>query len=388
MDIKIYTNFNLNIDDIRTLGILYLPLIGDDAYALYTFMHSILDKTNLKSETFTKEEILDILGYKTTAFNKALAKLEALNLVRTFMKEDLMLILLLTPFTPKNFLKDTILGSYLEAKVGSTNFNKIVELFKIPPIDLKEYKEITKTFAEVFGDERVKFNKVDLNITGRRPNHKNLISNFDFDLFVSKIDVDLIKEGIDEDFKKKIESTCFVYGYNLEQMTNLFNDSIKDGFFNFDLFKKKAQSLYNFLNKNNENIISENKENDLANKLDNMTPISLLESLIGKDYPTILLQKINELYINIDMPKGVINMMIIDVYSQKETIPSLSYFQKMASSWQNYGILTTYDAVLKFMQTKEINNKTKKSNHKKDIELEDWQIAGMANIMKGFGNNE
>ncbi len=382
MNFKIYTNFNLNLDDIKTLNLLYLPLIGDDSLTLYTFLHSLIDRMSLEGSFFQKEEILDLLGYKSIKFNKSLAKLEGINLVRTFVKEDDEVVFLLAPFTPKNFLKDTVLGHLLEERIGEENYKKLLELFIIPTPDLKDYKEITKTFGEVFSESHnIKYDKISDNIYGRRPNRKSLINNtdFDFDLFISKIDLNHLKDGLTDEFRKQIESTSLVYSFNLEQMTNLFNDSVdKNGYYNYDLFKKKVQSLYNFLHKK---VNSKLSNDDMVNKLDNMNAVTLVKSLMGDNYPNLVLQKVNDLYININLPRGLINLMIILVYAQKENIPAISYFEKMASSWQNDGIYTTEDAVNKYVKG-QLKTKSKKSN--KDIELEDWQIAGMEDIMKGF----
>lgn len=382
MNFKIYTNFNLNLDDIKTLNLLYLPLIGDDSLTLYTFLHSLIDRMSLEGSFFQKEEILDLLGYKSIKFNKSLAKLEGINLVRTFVKEDYEVVFLLAPFTPKNFLKDTVLGHLLEERIGEENYKKLLELFIIPTPDLKDYKEITKTFGEVFSESHnIKYDKISDNIYGRRPNRKSLINNtdFDFDLFISKIDLNHLKDGLTDEFRKQIESTSLVYSFNLEQMTNLFNDSVdKNGYYNYDLFKKKVQSLYNFLHKK---VNSKLSNDDMVNKLDNMNAVTLVKSLMGDNYPNLVLQKVNDLYININLPRGLINLMIILVYAQKENIPAISYFEKMALSWQNDGIYTTEDAVNKYVK-RQLKTKSKKSN--KDIELEDWQIAGMEDIMKGF----
>ncbi len=388
LDTKVYSNFSLNTEDIKILNLLYLPLLGDEAITLYSFLHTLLNRVSLESEALERDNLLNFLGWKLMKFNKALAKLEGINLARTFVKEDMTIIILLAPFTPKNFLKDTILGSYLENKIGKETFAKIVDAFKIPPLDLKDFKEVTHNFGDVFKEElNYDYQRPEENIVGRRPNHRNLTngSDFDIDLFISKIDTNLVNGGIDEDFKKKITTTSFVYGYTLEQMVNLFHDSIdKNNYFSYDILKKKAQSLYNFLYKTKETVV--NKEDDIILKVENlekMSAQSLLQELMGPNYPVMLLQKINELYNNINMSHGLVNLMIIKVYASKGSIPALSYFEKMAKSWQDNGIFTTYDAIEKM-------NKPKTSPRKKnskDINLEDWQIAGMEEIMKGFKAN-
>jgi replication initiation and membrane attachment protein DnaB len=95
------------------------------------------------------------------------------------------------------------------------------------------------------------------------------------------------------------------------------------------------------LTKDEENIESA----DLIEYLETTPACEILNNLIP-DYPAKYLSTINEIYANIDLPKGVINCMIIKVLKEKSgDLPTLSYFKKMSETWISNNIFTTTDAI-------------------------------------------
>lgn len=395
----IYSRFSINNDDLNCLFLLYMPLIGNDAISLYLFWHSLLERSTVKSEKVNDENILELLGWRLKKYDEAKAKLEGLNLIRSYQNEKDNIIILLAPMTAKNFLSDSNLGYYLASKVGEETYLKLVEKFKIPTIDLTGYQNVTKSFDEVFKTAVITNNCTpNVNILGRKPNKGSVVSNFDFDmdLFLSRIQKEFLPDGVTADFKKRILSIAYVYGFSLEQMVNLFNDSVnKNGNFEFDTFKRKAGNLFTYLTNNTgPELLIKSDENDNVAKFDNLTAQDLLIQIVGSsDFPSVYLKKIAELYEKISMPRGVINVMIAYLYSEKQTIPAVSYFQKMADSWQEKGIVST-SLALTYIESGNYPNENlasyrgrKKKTNVPDIELEDWQKEGIDNIMKEFVNN-
>ena len=59
---NIVSSFNLSSDDVATISLLYSPLIGSEATNLYLTIQSLLARNNLKSETYTHEEIYTLLS--------------------------------------------------------------------------------------------------------------------------------------------------------------------------------------------------------------------------------------------------------------------------------------------------------------------------------------
>ena len=68
---NIVSSFNLSSDDVATISLLYSPLIGSEATNLYLTIQSLLERNNLKSETYTHEEIYTLLSLTEKKFLKA-----------------------------------------------------------------------------------------------------------------------------------------------------------------------------------------------------------------------------------------------------------------------------------------------------------------------------
>ncbi len=392
----IYTRFTLGTDDVNCLHLLYMPLIGNDAISLYMFFHSYVNRRSMKSESVKIDEILDILGWRLQKYNDAKAKLEGINLIKTYQNAEEIVIILLSPVTPRNFFNDSNLGLYLMSKVGEKIHDKLYKKFIIPDLDLGDFENVTKSFDEVFKTALITSEEnLNANLVGRKPNQGSVLSNFDFDidLFISKIDKNFLDDGITSDFKKKMKSIAYVYGFTIEQMVNLYNDAIdKNGNFSYDVFKRKSGNLYNYLyNNNGPELVIKTENNDVIFKFDNMTALELLNQVVGSnDYPVIYLKKIAEIYEKINLPHGVLNVMIAMVYREKETIPSINYFIRIADSWVNKGIVSTALA-LKYIedgsypnQNDFVDSKPRAKSNRPDIELEDWQKESFDNLMKGY----
>ena len=135
---QVYSSFSLSADDVNSLSLLYAPLIGSDAFTIYMGLQSLLERNNLKSETYTHQNFLDMYSYKSTEFYKARIKLEAIGLLITYINNDGNYIYIITPpLTPKNFIKDAQLGLFLYGKIGEELFDKIYNHFKIDTINKK-----------------------------------------------------------------------------------------------------------------------------------------------------------------------------------------------------------------------------------------------------------
>ena len=85
---NIVSSFNLSSDDVATISLLYSPLIGSEATNLYLTIQSLLERNNLKSETYTHEEIYTLLSLTEKKFLKARYQLEGIGLLTTYMDEE------------------------------------------------------------------------------------------------------------------------------------------------------------------------------------------------------------------------------------------------------------------------------------------------------------
>ena len=67
---NICASFNLSLDDINCVSLLYQPLIGPEACALYLTLNSLILRSNLKSLEFNHIFLYDMLGIDSQTFLK------------------------------------------------------------------------------------------------------------------------------------------------------------------------------------------------------------------------------------------------------------------------------------------------------------------------------
>ncbi len=352
---NIISSFTLSNDDVSSISLLYAPLIGSDALLLYFAFQSLLERNNMKSEELSHQDFFEIYSLDSLAFLKARYKLEGIGLLNSYQNENSFIYVVCPPLTAKSFLKDVTLGLFLYSKIRKETFDFICKHFKIDSVNKNLYKNITKPFDEVF-DSRIDNNSTYEKfqyLLGKNPNRSIKISksNIDINSFLNNINLDFLETGITEQFKTQIITLAFVYGFTESEMLSLFNDSInKSGLYDYRLLKKKAYTLFNY-KRNMKAPILEMKENetikddDLINYLDNISPSEFLEDIIP-NYPPKYLETINDIYINIGLPRGVINCMIMKVVKEKGgELPTLKYFQRVSESWIKDNIFSTADAI-------------------------------------------
>ena len=372
---NIYSSFTLSNDDVAAVSLLYGPLIGSDAAILYFAFSSLLERNNLKSEEIIHQDLFDLYSLKPQEFLKARHKLEGIGLLVTYLDDNNYIYVLCPPLTPKTFIKDVTLGLYLYSKLRKETFDFIYEHFKIEKLDKNKYENITKSFDEVYEsrlDNDATFDKFQY-ILGKKPNKGIVINDykFDFDYFISEINTEFLEVGVTKTFKKQICDISFVYGFNEAEMISIFNDSInKSGFYDFRLLKKKANILFTYKKNMNAPKLEEKNEeavnnNDIISFLDNASPSELLAQIVP-NYPANYLDTIMEIYSAIELPRGVLNCMIMKVLKDKSgELPSVKYFKKVAESWIMDNIFSTSDAIV-YVTTPKDKKKTDKKDSNDD----------------------
>ncbi len=353
---NIYSSFTLSNDDVAVISLLYAPLMGSDSLMLYLGFASLLERNNLKSEEMLHQDFLDIYSFTPLSFTKARIKLEGIGLLITYeTKEKNYIYILCPPLTAKNFIKDATLGLYLYSKVSRDTFDSISNHFKIEKIDKSNCTNITKNFDEVYSsqiDNEITYDKFKY-ILGKKPNKNIKIKDykFDFDLFSKEINQDFLDMGISKAFKDQICNLAFVYGFDEYEMVSLYQESInKNGIYDYKLLKNKANNLFIYKkNMKAPKLISKDdvsvQNQELVSYLENTTAAILLEDIIP-NYPEKYLQIVNDIYANIDLPRGVLNCMIIKVLKDKGgELPNLNYFKRVSESWIKDNVFSTGDAI-------------------------------------------
>ncbi|MEA5061497.1 MAG: DnaD domain protein [Erysipelotrichaceae bacterium] len=358
--------------DKDTLTSLYQPLIGHTALSVYFTLWSEAKKQDLKSLTM-HENLLVSMQIATGEFIEARKKLEAVGLLRTYLKKsndvNLYYYELYAPKTPNGFFDDALLFGLLIKYVGEKSANKLRSIYGIS-IDLDRGDDVSSTFGEVFKPD---FND---NVFLKAINNKDKIidrrqskidSEFNFGRFINKIkESSQISDSVfTKEVLKEIERLTALYGIDEEtaalRVIDVFDANRPNGE-KID-FKKLIEMFqedvkYPFLNtikKESPNLNS--GDSNLAKK------INLMETISPKDYLRILqnntqpvkpdLRLIDDLSSNLKLPNCVINAIIDYVLTKNDNVLSRALTEKVASSLAREGVTTTIDAM-------EFLNKTKK----------------------------
>ena len=136
----------LNDQDRKILTMLYQPIIGSNSISLFFTLWSYLDKLELMSIECTHHHLMMSMRNRLEEIIEAREKLEAIGLIRTYIKKDNInnyIYELYSPLNPYEFFNNPILSVSLYNNVGKVEYEKLKEYFKIPRFNLKEYEDIS-----------------------------------------------------------------------------------------------------------------------------------------------------------------------------------------------------------------------------------------------------
>lgn len=372
---KVNSTFKLNINtdlsskDFKVLTLLYQPLIGMKALSLYnTFYHlSNFNQSNLHQTLF------DLLNINQLEFIKEREKLEALGLLESYSNnKDEYVYVIRPPYSAKRFLKDTFLGTYLETEIGTTNINKLINLFEIKNEDISNYNNLTKSFDDLYKIRSRRLLSIDRDLEGQNGYNNNLVRDqIDYNLLIEKLPRS-VKNPIlfNENFKQQIMQLAFVYQFNIDDIINILieaNKGRKDLVIEEINLKAKI-----YFEKNNEEIIIEEKQTDDVSLMETLSFKTIVNKFGSKDKLTKAnaLSTINEFITQNDIQTGVLNVLIIFILKNKEgRLPHVNYLNKVWDSWYKEGVRTTKDAI-KHREYIE-SNWTSKSRVK-EVKKPDW----------------
>ena len=383
--VLIYNSSHLSIEELKSLNLLYSPLMGSLALQIY------LTFSSLEESEFTHENIFDILNISEKEFIEARAKLEALGLVETYADSSSYYYFLLHPQKANSFIKSGVLGIYLNSKIGSDNLKKILTCFKKSLPDMKGLTNITKNFDEVFeikNEETYNLKNVDL--SDSKTKTINLKSSFDIEEVIDQINTSYIKTSLDE-FKKYISNIEAVYKISKEEIITTYNQSIVNDTFNKQTFTRKIKLIYE-RNNNGNNVVFQSKDESENDVVKAFNEVSVSELLEKENLNTLKnMSVVAEIYNEIPYEKTIVNMMIYSVISKLHELPKLGYFEAMYNTMKEHNINTSLEAY-DYLFTESENKEGKKKVYTRKPKIKDnnpdWAKQANNDILKGFNKVE
>lgn len=367
---------NLNENDRKILNMLYQPIIGFEPISLYFTLWSDLDKCNIMSGEYTHHHLMSNMKLKLDDITDARKKLEAIGLLKTYVKEDNIKSFVYELYTPLNeydFLNHPILSVVLYNNVGEKEYSKLVNYFKTPNINLKEYKDVTTSFNDVF--ELKPLTSIETLLTDIRrkeTNDLNITSNFDFNMLSESLGKMCTEKTLNKEIKDLITKLALVYNIDAIHMANIIRGIINEsGLINKEELRKKTKEYYQFEeNGRLPSLVTRTQPEYLRNPygdtskkakmiftFETTSPHDFLTSKYNGSAPNNRdLRLLESLIIDHELNPGVINVLIDYVLKVNNQKLNKEFIETIAGQWKRLNIKTVEEA----MNIAELEHKKKK----------------------------
>ena len=356
----------LHNSDRKILNLLYQPLVGNTAISLYFTLWSYLDQYELISNEWAHNHILTNMMITVNEFDDARVKLEALSLIKTYIKKGSVnsyVYELYSPMSASSFINNPILNTALYNNIGKIEYEKTVSYFSLPKINLKDYEDITSSFSDVFAwsCEPISNNIVhDL----KKVRYRNLeiLANIDINSILSLIPEDLLNhKRLTKEVKDLVYKVAYIYNYDNETMVELIRNSVNDNHcIDKDLLLENASKFYSFENmgklpnlifKNQPEYLRKNlKDNSNRSRMiymfETTSPYDFIRSKYKTGNPTKSdLAIIAYLLVELNLKPGVVNVLVDYVLKINNNKLTRSYVEVIASQWSKSSVETVEDAM-------------------------------------------
>lgn len=376
---------------------LYEPIIGSNSVSLYLTLWSDLDKMELISSNYTHHHLMTILKSNLENIKIARESLEAVGLIKTFVKEsdsiNEYIYELYSPLSAYEFLNHPVLSVLLLNNIGEIEFNNIKRYYRKRSIPKTDYKEITSTMNETFkivesstviDDNIRKFNKLGI----------NLDNNLDYDLIEASIPKGLLNaKALNKKTKELINQLAFVYNLDSIKMSNIIIASVDTvGLIDKDKLRQNARSNYQYNNSGDlptliyrtQPAYLKTPSGDTSNKgkiiyaFENTRPYDFLKIKNKNVEPTPRdLRILEHIAVDFNLPAGVINVLVDYTLKVNDGTLSKAYIETIASEFSRKGIKTVPDAMNTLIKNRNKGINTVK-NTKKIVKEPAWLNSNFA----------
>lgn len=378
----------LNEYDRKLLIMLYQPIIGYKATSLYFSLWMYLDKREIISNEFTHHQLMTTMQLRLSEIIEAREKLEAIGLLKTYIRKSNInnfIYEIYSPVTAYEFLNNPVLVTALYNNIGKTEYEKIIEYYKIPRLSLKEYEEITCSFNEIFKSTNINgFERLE-NINKYSSNKIKIESKIDLDNVISLIPEELFNvRSLTNETKDLINKISFIYNYDDVRMSELIRESLTDKkTIDKQALKINSRKYYQFENSGKlpslvyrtqpeylrKPIGDTSNRAKIIYQFETTTPYDFLQSKYKSGKPSKSDIAILEyLLLDMNLNAGVVNVLIDYVLKINNNKLTKNFVDAIASQWAKSKIETVEEA----MKIAEKEYQSKKKTIKKKEEKPSW----------------
>lgn len=370
--------------DKKILITFYEPIIGHLSVSLYLTLWNDLEEGKQISRELNHHHLMSILKCPLSVIKEAREALEAVGLLKTYLKYgdyNNYLYEIYSPLSPSEFFNHPILNVVLYNNIGAIEYEYLKKLYQKIKIDTKDYIEITKKMDEVYTaiSDIPTTDSVERSITDINCNDQ-----VDFDLIISSIPKGIINEkAFNKKTKELINQLAFVYKIDSLKMMELIRSVLNEfGMIDKNGLRLAARKVYQFNNGALPTLIYRSQpeylktpagDNSMRGKIiqmfENINPVDFLRNKYQGVKPTNRDIKIIEmLIIDLEMPPAVVNVLLDYVLRKNNNRLSTSYIETIAGQWKRAGLKNASEA-MEFAE-KENKKLSKKivSKNKENIE--------------------
>lgn len=381
----------LNDSDRKILIMLYQPIVGAIGINLYFNLWSFLDKEIALSETNDHKILLNVMGVSIKEIIESREKLEGIGLIKTYLKEGEInnyIYELYSPLSAYDFFSNPLLSSVLFTSLGSLNYKKTKEYFKVPKISTKDYINITKNFINVYTSVNMMETS---NSDIKKKNYENIgiQSDLDVEELISLIpDVMLDHKKVTDNIRDLIIKLSFIYGFDFNTTTNIVKNSINEKHaIDKDLLKNNYRNYYQFENNGSmpsvvfktqpdnlkKQLTDDSKKSKIIYQFENTNPYNYICAKSKSTKPTKAEMAILEmLLVDMNMKPGVVNVLIDYVLRINSNKLAKNFVEAIASQWKRSNIETVEAAMeISKQEHKQKSITSTKTNFNTKIRSED-----------------
>ncbi len=363
-----YTVINKTVitsNDKKIITMLYQPIIGYTACSLYFTLLDDLDKKEQVSNPITHHHLMAIMQLKLEEIVKAREKLEAIGLLKSYLKKESVnkyVYLLFSPLSANEIFNHPILNIVLYNNLGKEEYDKLVNYYKVPRISLKDYEDITLSFDDVFSPVAGRSIDVQDDIVKKNSNSILLNKCIDFDFLISSIPREMVNEKcFSSDIKELINSLAFTYNIDDDTMISLVRDSLNEkGNIDKTILRKSCRNYYQFEEAGRLPTMVYHRQPDYLKKpvgdsskwakmvytFENISPYDYLRAKYKGAEPTARdLRLIENLLIDQKLAPGVVNVLLAYVLKINNQKLNKSYIETIVGQWKRLNIETVEDAM-------------------------------------------
>lgn len=375
--------------DKKNLINLYEPIVGCLAISLYLTLWSDLDKTETISKDFTHHHLMTFLKAKLDYIKEARESLEAVGLIKTYIKQDKdinhYIYELYSPISAYDFFNHPVLNVVLYNNIGENEYKTLVKSYRKITTKYDDYEDIScklnETFKSTLGNG---FNAEE--IKAKEEAKINIGSLIDFDLLRESIPNNILNDkALNKRSKELINSLAFVYNLDTIKLSEILRLTIdENGMINKESLVKEVRKYYEYNNGGSLPTLIyrtqpdylKSPEANLSNKgkmiyiFENTSPYDFLRSKYKNNNPAPRDLKLLEyLAIDLNMTPAVINVLIDYVLRINDNKLTKSYVETIAGQWTRLGIKTATGAMT---QAEKEYKKTSKKEIKKEVKVPVW----------------